>query len=83
MPATYAGENHITAPARNAEAAVADTDFANGPCRSLYVGTGGNVTAVMGGASIEFTNVSDGEILPIVCTQITSASTASNIVALF
>ena len=79
----YAGENNASAPARNAEAVVADTPMTQGPCKALYVGTGGSVVAVMGGASFTFANVQDGTFMPIVCTEVEGGSTASDIVALY
>lgn len=82
--ATYTGENSATAPARSFEVVVTDTPMTKGPCRSLYVGTGGSVVAVIGGASVTFAGVQDGTILPIVCTEVeTSGTTASNMIALY
>lgn len=59
------------------------TNFANGHARALWVGTLGNVVAVMSdGTAITFVNVQG--LLPIQCMRVNSTSTtASNIVALF
>lgn len=48
--------------------------------RALYVGTSGNVVAVMeSGQTATFYSVPGGTILPISCTQVKAATTASNI----
>lgn len=58
------------------------------PCRSLYVGTGGNITITLaadtGGGTILFANVPSGSILPVFVSRVWSTgTTASNIVALY
>lgn len=52
--------------------------------RGLYVGTGGNIAAVMlSGASVSFSTVPAGSVLPVRLTKIlATGTTASNIVAL-
>lgn len=52
--------------------------------RSLYVGTGGNVTILnKTGQTVLFTNVGPGSILPVLGTKVlATGTTASNIVAL-
>lgn len=59
-------------------------NFADGTCRALYVGTTGNITAVMANGTVQlFSNVPVG-ILPIQVSRINNtATTASNIVALY
>lgn len=53
--------------------------------RALYVGTGGNVNLdTPDGATVVFSNVQAGSILPVRVKRVRSTSTtASNIVALF
>lgn len=53
--------------------------------RALYIGTGGNVNVdTPDGATILFSNVQTGSILPVRVKRVRVASTtASNIVALF
>jgi hypothetical protein len=78
--ATYTDENSAMAPARKFEAVTPGTDFANGVCRSLYVGSTGNVVV----AGVTFTDVPAGSILPIATPVVTaSGTTASNMVAMF
>jgi hypothetical protein len=62
----------------------ADTDLAN-ITRSIYVGTAGSLVVIMctGGASVTFTNVPAGSVLPIMVKRITAATTAGGIVALY
>ncbi len=77
--------SRLTNPAAEAEAITpADTDL-DQYTRALYVGTAGDVVVVMGGndATITFTGVLAGSILPIRVSQVTSATTASDIVALY
>ena len=52
--------------------------------RSLYVGTSGDVTLITrAGASIKFTAVPAGAILPVRCVQVmATGTTASNIVGI-
>lgn len=59
------------------------TNFDN-PCRALYVGTSGNIVAIINGTAITFVGVSGGSIMPVRATRVNSTSTtASNIVALY
>lgn len=52
--------------------------------RALYVGTGGNVAAVIDGTAITFTGVPAGSILPIRTNRVNATNTtATNIVALY
>jgi hypothetical protein len=48
--------------------------------RALWVGSGGDVTATIGGGDVVFKNVPSGTLLPIKATKIKLASTASNMV---
>lgn len=74
MPAVYA-------------AAVTASDSVNlsSVARAIYVGTGGNVAAVMPDDSVvTFSNVQSGQILPVRVKRVNAANTtASNIVALY
>ena len=77
-----------TVPARNLRAVTPadDTDFSDGPCRSLWVGTGGDVALLARAdtSSVTIANVPDGTLLPIEVKQVQSTGTpASDIVALY
>lgn len=81
------GRSTDTSPASKAVAVTPhDTDnITGGPCRSLYVGTSGDITAVLadGGSAVLFANVPVG-ILPIQVTRVNDTGTdADDIVALF
>ena len=52
-------------------------------CRALYVGTGGDVVATVGGQDVTFVNVPDGTWLPVMATKVKAATTASDIVRLW
>jgi hypothetical protein len=72
-------------PAWTAVVITADAgDLARIPTRAIYVGgTGGDVTVTMaGGGSVQFTGVAAGTILPIRIDRMT-ATTASNVIALY
>jgi hypothetical protein len=75
-----------TSPATGATAANAhDTNqLTNGTCRSLYIGTTGDVKVTMANGDVAtFTNVAVG-VLPVSCKQVFSTgTTASGIVALY
>ena len=71
--------------ATNAEAVTAaDSDLVHGPCRAVYVGGDGNLAVQMvSGATVTFSGVVAGTILPIQCIQIRNTNTtATNIVVL-
>jgi hypothetical protein len=72
-----------SAPAEKA-AAVTPNDATVVNFRSLYVGTGGNLTVTMaGGGDVLFPAVPSGAILPIRVSKVLSSGTgASNIVGL-
>lgn len=56
----------------------------SGPCRGLYVGTGGDVEVirVLWGDTLVYANVPSGTFLPIACTHVLAANTtASDIIA--
>lgn len=60
------------------------TDVPNGSCRALYVGVGGNLSIVTGGATVTFAGVLGGTVLPVSCSRVRSTgTTASSIVALY
>lgn len=74
-----------TGPASSA-AAVTPSDSVNltRAADALYVGSAGNLVAVMNGTAITFSNVPAGTVLPIKCTRVNSTNTtASGIVALY
>jgi hypothetical protein len=76
--------SYLSAPAVSG-VAVTPSDSVNlaVPTRALYIGSsGGNITAIMNGAPVLFTNVQVG-ILPIRAERINATgTTATNIVAL-
>lgn len=61
------------------------TDFTDGICRALYVGTAGNVAAVSADSdTVVFVAVNAGSVLPIQCRRVNATSTtADDIVALY
>lgn len=61
-----------------------DTVFDPVP-RALWVGTGGDLTVrTKRGTTLQFTNVPDGQLLPISCDQVRATGTdADDIVALY
>lgn len=57
-------------------------DFANNT-RAIYVGTGGDIVAVIGGVAITFKNVPDAAVLPIRASRVNATNTtAQNMVGL-
>lgn len=77
----------FSAPADEALAVTESDDAADNflPTRGLYVGGTGNVTVVMAGPAgntVQFVGVPTGFILPISCVRVTTATTATSIVAL-
>jgi hypothetical protein len=73
-------------PAENALAVTPSdsADLTGAPCRALYVGTGGNISLIVGGNTLTFTAVPSGSILPVRASRVRSTSTtASNIIALY
>ena len=60
------------------------TSFLQGQCRSLYIGGAGDVSAVVGGATVVFKAAPAGSVLPVECTRVNAtATTATDIVALY
>lgn len=73
-------------PANNAAAvSPSDTVDLEYIARSLFVGTGGDVTVITaGGQTVTFTNVPDGCLLPVRASRVKSTGTdATDIVALW
>lgn len=59
-------------------------DVLEGPCRALYIGTGGDVTITMlGGSTVEFVNVASGTTLDVQATEVTAVTGAGDILALY
>lgn len=86
MPDAFA--SHITglsSPAQNGFA-VTPSDSVDLPtnCRSLYVGTAGNIVLVTaGGTTLTFVNVGAGSILPVRADRVrATGTTAGSIIAL-
>lgn len=62
------------------------SDATTFPKSTIYVGTGGDVTILDGvGNSVVFTNVSNGAVLPVLCTAVmaTGTVTADDFVRIF
>jgi hypothetical protein len=75
-----------TAPAHGAQAVTPSDSTVLPGTRALYVGGAGNVAVVMSGngATITFTGVTAGFILPVQVTKVMATNTtATNIVALW
>jgi hypothetical protein len=54
------------------------------PCRGIYVGVSGNITAVVNDVAVLYTAVPQGIILPINATRVNATgTTASALVAIF
>jgi hypothetical protein len=88
MPDTFA--NHgagLESPAFDAAAVTPhDTNDLTFTARALYVGTGGDVAAILKGdaAAVTFKNVPAGSILPVAAKRVlATGTTAANILALW
>lgn len=82
MPGTAWGDQ--SAPASGGQAVVLDTAFA-ATSRAIWVGTAGNVRAVLAdGPTLTFVGVQAGSLLPVAATMVTtSGTTAGSMLALF
>ncbi len=61
---------------------VYNTNNSEGPV--LFVGTGGNLDIVtVGGDTVQLLNIADGSYVPVLVSEVLTATTASNIVALW
>lgn len=77
---------YSTSPASNAVAVTPhDSTNLSDVCRALYIGTAGNMAVVTAdGATVLFSNVPAGSIIPIAVSRVNSTNTtASAIVALY
>lgn len=75
-----------SAPAMEAAAVTPNdsTDLPNGPCRALYIGGAGSVVVdTANSTSVTFAGLTAGTILPLNVRRVRTASTATNIVALY
>ena len=77
-----------TAPARNVRAVTphASDNLPDGPCRSLYVGTEGDVALIASAddSAVTFVGVAAGTILPVAAKAVrVTGTTADDIVALY
>ena len=81
---TFAASAPINGAAEATAVVPADADLEQFT-RALYVGVSGDVTVVMAGKrnTITFVGVGAGSILPVRVAQVTSATTASSILALY
>ena len=79
LPDAVGGSSDL--PASFAEVVVPGVDFST-TSRGIYVGTGGDLTVIMAGdgAAVTFVGVPDGALLPVRCTQVTSAVATSMLV---
>ena len=72
----------LDSPAANAFAVTPGSPLPQA-ARALYVGTGGSVAVTtVGGDSVTFANVQDGAILPVRCSAVGAATTATDVVGL-
>ncbi len=79
-------EVHGMLPADNGEAITpSDTVDLAKVSRGIYVGVAGNVTVIMkGGATLTFTGVQAGSLIPIRVTRVKATlTTATNMVAIY
>lgn len=75
-----------SAPAMEAAAVTPNdsTDLPNGPCRALYIGGAGSaVVDTYNNTNITFAGLTAGTILPLNVRRVRTASTATNMVALY
>lgn len=75
-------------PARNLRAVTphASNNLPDGPCRALWVGTGGDISIIAGNdtEAVALVSVPDGALLPISVKAVrASGTTADDIVALY
>lgn len=77
--------SHESDPGRRYVAVTPSDTTSFGPCRALYVGTGGDVVVVgIDGVAATFANVQSGTILPCHAKRVNlTDTTASDIVALY
>ena len=56
-----------------------------GPCRALWVGTGGDLSIIAAddSSAVTISNVADGTLVPVRAKHVQDATTASDIVALY
>ena len=60
-----------------------DTDLTIG-ATAIYVGTGGNLVVITSfGQTVTFTNLADGQVLPVRVKRVLEASTATELVGLY
>ena len=94
MLTSVIGPNGKTRPARAGSSAssheaitAGDTtasNFAGGVCTAIWVGTGGDVAAVVDGTAVTYKNVPSGYPLPVNATRVNSTNTtAADMVAMF
>ena len=60
-------------------------NFTQGTCRALYVGSGGDIVAVLeNGSAVTFANAQTGSVLPVECIRVNATGTAaSGLIALY
>lgn len=76
-------QTELDSPAYDAFAITANGSELDRYTRAVFVGTGGTVIAIMAsGGTVTFSNVQDGQVLPIRVQAIGSASSASGLVGL-
>lgn len=85
---SFTSPSDKTVPAKSSKAVTPDdvTTLPDGPCRSLFIGTGGDVTAIAVGddAAVLYKNLPDGSYLNVqVKAVLDTGTTATDIVALY
>lgn len=76
-------QSELDSPAYDAFTLAANGSELDTYTRSIYVGNGGTVEAIMAsGGTVEFVNVGDGQILPVRLKALGTNTTASGIVGM-
>lgn len=62
-----------------------DSNDLGQPCRALWIGAAGDVTAVtLSGAAVQFKGLSAGQLLPVIARRVNATgTTATSLVALY
>lgn len=78
----YSVNDSSSGPAANAAEVTPSDATVIDNCRSIYVGTGGNLVVTIGGNVVTFV-VPDGTWMPIIVTQVMAATDAEDIVVVW
>jgi hypothetical protein len=85
MPDFITNRQHGTAVDAKAVTPSDSADLPDGPCRAVFVGSGGNLRITTGGGTtVTFNGLLAGQILPVMATRVWATSTtASSIIAVY